>query len=237
MVIYERNTFKVLATNEAFQRHYGYGSEELLSMILPDLYPEREKIKITELARSLRGHAYVGEWHHLKKDGTEITIIATSHDVVYFGKESRIAVVTDITERKQAEEKIQLSERQLSLIFDNVFDAIYLLGVESEGVFRFLSINRTFLNLTGLEDTQVANKLVNEIIPEPSLTMVVGNYKKAILEKQTVQWEETSQYPAGEKTGLVTITPLFDSNDNCINLIGTVHDITERKKAEKTFAN
>lgn len=233
MIIYDRDTFKVLATNEAFQRHYGYTIEELSSMVLQDLYPEREKVQITKLARSLSGHAYVGEWHHLKKDSTEITIIATSHDVVYIGKEARIAVITDITERKQAEEKILLSERQLSLIFDNVFDAIYLLGVESNEVFRFLSINRTFLTLTGLKEAQVANKLVNEIIPEPSLTMVVSNYKEAIREKKTVQWEETSQYPAGEKTGLVTITPLFDSNENCINLIGTVHDITERKKAEK----
>jgi PAS domain S-box-containing protein len=233
MLIYERDTFKILAVNEAFLEHYGYTTNELLGMVLPDLYPETEKTAIVELARGLKGHAYVGEWHHIKRNGDEITIIVTSHDVVYEGSSARIAVITDITERKLAEEKVLFSQRQLSLIFDNVFDAIYLLGVESDNKFRFLSVNQTFLKLTGIDENQIINRLVYEIIPEQSLPLIIENYKKAISEKRTVQWEETSLYPAGEKTGLVSITPLFDSNENCVNLIGTVHDITDRKKAEK----
>jgi PAS domain S-box-containing protein len=235
MLIYERNTFKMLAVNEAFLKQYGYTPEEVMSMLLPDLYPEEEKVPIVELARNLKGHAYVGEWHHIKKDGSVITIIVTSHDMVYMDRNARIGVVTDITERKLAEEKIEFSQRQLSLIFDNVFDAIYLLGVEPGDSFRFLSVNQTFLNLTGLRENQIVNKLVPDIIPEPSLSMVIENYKKAILEKRTVQWEEVSAYPAGKKAGLVTITPLFGSNDICTNLIGTVHDITERKEAEEAI--
>lgn len=233
MLIYDRDTLKMLAVNESFLKHYGYIADEVLAMSLPDLYPEEEKVPIIDLARSLKGHAYVGEWHHIKKDGTVITIIVTSHDLVYMDREARVAVITDITERKQAEEKILFSQRQLALIFDNVFDAIYLIGVEPENRFRFVSVNQTFLNLTGLHEDQISGIPVHDIIPEPSLSMVVENYRKAIQEKRTVQWEETSQYPAGEKTGLVTITPLFDSAEICTNLIGTVHDITERKRAEK----
>jgi len=36
----------------------------------------------------------------------------------------------------------------------------------------------------------------------------------------------------GQRVGLVSVTPLFDANGKCMNLIGTVHDITERKRAE-----
>jgi PAS domain S-box-containing protein len=113
MLIYEHNTLKLLAVNEAFLKQYGYSNEELLSMSLPDLYPVEEKTPIIELAHSLHGHAYAGEWHHIKKNGVVITIIATSHDVEYMGREARIAVVTDITERKLAEDEIQKMNQTL----------------------------------------------------------------------------------------------------------------------------
>jgi PAS domain S-box-containing protein len=156
-----------------------------------------------------------------------------SAEVIEVGSEKFIlSVIVDITEKKLTEELLRNRERILSLIYSHVQDAIYLVEVESDDNFRFLSINQTFLDLTGLKEEQIVTKLVTEIIPEPSLSLVINYYKQAIEEKRTVQWEETSQYPAGIKTGMVTITPLFDSGGNCKNLVGTVHDITERKKAE-----
>jgi PAS domain S-box-containing protein len=107
VLIYAHDTYKILAVNEAFQQHYGYSSEEISSMYLPDLYPTEEKAPITKLVQNIYGHSYVGEWHHIKKDGSVISIIATSHDIEYMGQRARIAVVTDITDRKKAEEEIQ----------------------------------------------------------------------------------------------------------------------------------
>ena len=107
MFIYDHSTLKLLAVNEAFQKYYGYSEEVALSMSLPDLYPEEEKDPITKLAGNITGHAYAGEWHHIRKDGSVFSIIATSHDLVYMGTRARVAVITDISERKIAEEKIQ----------------------------------------------------------------------------------------------------------------------------------
>jgi PAS domain S-box-containing protein len=107
MLIYERGTLRILAVNEAFCIHYGYSNDEVLSMFLPDLYPVEEKLPIAELAKKILGHSNVGEWHHIKKDGSVITIIANSNDLVYQGQRARIAVVTDIAERKKAELEIK----------------------------------------------------------------------------------------------------------------------------------
>ncbi len=57
--------------------------------------------------------------------------------------------------------------------------------------------------------------------------------KKRLREKKIVTWEETSQYPSGLKTGIVSIAPIFDEKGNCTNLVGSVHDITERKLADE----
>jgi signal transduction histidine kinase/ActR/RegA family two-component response regulator len=47
-----------------------------------------------------------------------------------------------------------------------------------------------------------------------------------------VVWEETSDYPTGRLTGEVGITPVFDKTGKCTHLVGSVHDITERKRVE-----
>ncbi len=141
LLIYEDNTFNLLAVNEAFLKHYGYTVDEVLSMRLPDLYPTEEKGPIVELAKSLYGHTYAGEWHHLKKDGSVISIIATSHDLVYMERDARIAVVTDITERKQAEENLKTTNKEL------------------------LAINRLITTSTSILDTnEMLDKVLSEVL-------------------------------------------------------------------------
>lgn len=107
MLVYELDTLRILAVNEAFQRHYGYSKDEALKMVLTDLYPEEEKGPIRGLIATLRGYSNQGEWHHIRKDGSIITVVSSSHDLVYEGHTSRVAVITDVTERKHAEDKIR----------------------------------------------------------------------------------------------------------------------------------
>ena len=113
MLIYERGTLQMLAVNEAFLQHYGYSLEESLALCLTDLYPEEEKAKIAELIPQLQGHAYVGEWHHRKRDGSFITIVVSSHDLVHQGRDARVAVMADISERKQVEEELRATQCSL----------------------------------------------------------------------------------------------------------------------------
>jgi PAS domain S-box-containing protein len=113
MLIYERGTLQMLAVNEAFLIHYGYSPVELLALRLTDLYPEEEKVKIAELIPRLRGHANVGEWHHRKHDGSFLTNIVFSHDLEYQGRNARVAVMTDITERKRIEEELRATQASL----------------------------------------------------------------------------------------------------------------------------
>ena len=136
-------------------------------------------------------------------------------------------------ERKRAEAAVRESEQRLSSIYDTVGDVIFHLAVEKDGRYRFVSVNQAFVSTTGIDSGQVVDRLVNEIIPEPSLTLVLRKYEEAIREKKIVRWEETSEYPTGRLTGEVSVAPVFDGAGNCTHLVGGVHDITERKRAEE----
>jgi PAS domain S-box-containing protein len=141
----------------------------------------------------------------------------------------------DIIERKRAEEALRESEQRLSSIYNTVSDVIFHLAIEADGKYRFLSVNQAFYNVTGLNREQVVGKMVHEIIPEPSLTLVLEKYKQGIDKKKIIQWEETSDYPSGRLVGEVSITPVVDDKGLCKYLVGSVHNITERKRAEEAL--
>lgn len=138
-------------------------------------------------------------------------------------------------ERERTVEILRQREQQLSSIYETAADVIFYLAVEKDGRYRFISVNQAFLSTTGLAYEQVVGKLVDEVIPDPSLTLVLGKYGEAIHEKRSVRWEETSDYPTGTLTGEVSVAPVFDDAGNCTHLVGAVHDITERKRAEEAI--
>jgi two-component system, cell cycle sensor histidine kinase and response regulator CckA len=121
------------------------------------------------------------------------------------------------------------SGQELASIYNTVRDVIFQLAVEPGEQFRFVSVNAAFLKVTGLTRESVIGKTVKDLIPEPSLTIVLEKYRQAIAGKTTVSWEESSDYPTGRLTGEVSIAPIFDNTGACTHIIGTVHDITVQK--------
>jgi PAS domain S-box-containing protein len=127
-------------------------------------------------------------------------------------------------------------EEELSAIYENVPGIVFYIAVEPDGEFRFLSVSRDFLMVTGLNREQVVGSLVRNVIPPPSRDTVLNHYREAIRTGQPVRWEEKSVYPAGQKYGEVAVTPLYDASGLATHLIGIVHDITERKRLEERRA-
>jgi PAS domain S-box-containing protein len=165
--------------------------------------------------------------------GKIIPAILQGVPIIYKKEPVVLLLMTNITERKQEERALYENEQRLTSIYNTVGDVIFQLSVEPNEQYRFTSVNSAFSRTTGLPSNQVIGKTVNEIIPEPALSVVLEKYRQAIKEKGIVRWEETTNYPVGLVTGEVSIAPIFDMTDSCTFLIGSVHDITERKQAEQ----
>ena len=84
----------------------------------------------------------------------------------------------------------------------------FFFEVEDNQSYRFTSVNQSFVKVTGIPINAIIAK-DHEVIPEPSLSMVLGKYREAIETKNLVHWEETTNYPNGTLTGIVTIAPIF----------------------------
>ena len=123
-------------------------------------------------------------------------------------------------------------EHQLSVLFDATADATFVLNVEVAGRYRFVFANKAFEKTTGLPAGQVLGRYVEEVIPEPSLSLVLSKYREAIDDMKRVVWQETAEYPASHVVGEVSVTPVPDEHGRCCQLVGVVHDLTKEKQVE-----
>jgi len=221
--------------NKAFSNLFGYETmEEVVAAV------EKARVKDPTIAKQmyeniLHGKSWSGELEMVTKSGR----IFPAYDRADAIKDIEgniiglIGIITDITERKQNEEILVRKEGLLSSIYETVVDIIYFLRIEADECYRFISVNTAFLKITGLTEEMVIGKLVSEVIPEPSLSIVKAKYRQAIKENSTIRWEETTYYPTKKLIGSVCITPVFDGKGFCTHLVGSVHDITEHKQAEE----
>ncbi len=213
------------------ERMLGTTPQAFSPELQPDGQHSREKA-LQQIERALAEGAQTFEWEHCREDRTPFTAEVTLSRLELGGDTLLQAIVRDVTVRKQIEEALRASERQLSLVLNNVSDIIFAIAVDPGG-FRFSWVNRRFLEVTGLQERQIVGALAHDVIPPPAHALVFGKYEEAIRTGRPVHWEEESVYPGGKKVGAVTVVPVHDAHGTCLQLVGMVHDITERKAAEE----
>ena len=200
------------------------------------LHPDDLAVDDRDMEKLCANQPVISEIRTLTKNGKMVWVRVYAHPVLDAERKELVGIygaVQDITERKRAEEILEASERRLSLIFDTVGDVIFLLSVEPEDCFRFASVNPDFLAVTGLRREQVVGKRIEEVLPEPAHALVKDKYGQAIRENKTVKWEQVSAYPTGTLYGAASVTPARNAAGVCTHLIGSVHDITEIRRAQE----
>jgi hypothetical protein len=112
--LFDTETLRFLTVNESAIKHYGYSREEFLSMTIKDIRPAEEIPHLMEdLTRRRTKEALDRIWKHRKKEGTIIDVEISAHDFVFEGKNARLVLANDVTQRIRAEEE----QRQLELKF------------------------------------------------------------------------------------------------------------------------
>jgi PAS domain S-box-containing protein len=227
MLIYARGTLRLLAVNEAFLRQYGYSHEEALALHLPELYPDEEKPKIAELIPKLHGHANVGEWHHRKRDGTFITNLVFSHDLLHQGRNARVAVLTDITERKQAEDAIQ-RERDFSATALNSLPGVFYCYDKN---LRFRRWNKNFERVTGYTADEIARLGPIDFFAGADKALLAERIQE-VFDKGMAEVEADFVTKDGRHLPYY-FTGLTAEIDGQTQLVGVGIDITARKRIEQ----
>ncbi len=233
--------------NETFLHLIGQTQKELAAgkiswkEITPARYRPADEVAIRQLKKN--GTAPPWEKEFVKQDGSTIPVIVgaatldDSHDEV-------VAFVIDISEQKEAEERLRESKNQLEIIFQNVADGITVqdttgkmvyvndAAAEASGfsnreemmritphqMFRIIQERFIITDETEKElsiaDLPGRKALSGEIPPE----VTVGFYNK-----------ETGQ----KRWSLVKARPIFDEDGDVLLAVNIITDITQSKELER----
>jgi PAS domain S-box-containing protein len=108
MLVYDRETFRIMAVSNSMVAAYGYSREELLEMTIHALRPPEDLPEFLARQEELRAIGRAGittaarTWRHRYKDGTIIDVEITSDDLVLDGRACRIVLSHNVTERNLA---------------------------------------------------------------------------------------------------------------------------------------
>ena len=137
-------------------------------------------------------------------------------------------IATDITDKKETESKLEKSEEQYRLVFDNMLNAFALheMIYDDEGNpidYRFLQVNPAFMELTELQDP--TGKTVKEVIPNVEQYWV-DTYNEVVVTGKSKTFEQYSE-PLN-KWWRVTAFKVREGQFACEFI-----DVTLRKKSEE----
>jgi two-component system, cell cycle sensor histidine kinase and response regulator CckA len=112
MWLYDPDTLRFLAVNEAAVANYGFSRDEFLSLTIFDIRPPEHGHALEAwLAETGRGRVRAGAWTHRRKDGSLITVEITSDAVEFEGRTARIVLAQDVTEQLRVEEQLRQAQK------------------------------------------------------------------------------------------------------------------------------
>jgi PAS domain S-box-containing protein len=233
MWVYDLETLGFLAVNEAAVEQYGYSREEFLRMTIKEIRSREEVPTLLDALKTRAASLFkLGIWKHRKRDGTLFDAEITSHVIPFEGRDAVMVLCNDVTERRQAEESLRRSGRQLAEaqrlahIGNWEWDIPTNTVVWSDELFRifgfepqeFRATYEAFLERLHPDDRPQMIAVIEKALERPT---TFTHYHRVILPDGTVR----ILHNRGEV--------LVGEDGRPVRMFGTEEDVTERRQAEE----
>jgi len=140
-----------------------------------------------------------------------------------------IATAIDVTARKRTEDDLRHASALLGAIVETASDLVFA----KDRLGRLRLANRATLEVIGKPADEVLGRSDLEFHPIPEEATRIMAFDQAVMASgAAASAEEHFTGPDGTRVYLSTKAPLRNDDGEVIGLVGTAHDITERKRAE-----
>jgi PAS domain S-box-containing protein len=226
-MIFDAVELDILDVSQAAVEDYGYSREEFIGMSVIDIRPEEDVARLKEhISKRPPGRDKAGIIRHRKKDGTVIFVDIISHEILFKGRRSILAICRDITSSVLVEEALRDSQERLRATLESIGDAIIILD---------LDMNVTWAN-------KLATDNIGYFVEEKCYFAVNGTQEKcrdcaavkSLRNEKTYRTEMQINAPDGtERNYFVNTAPMYDRWGQVMGVVKSLKDITEMKRSEK----
>jgi len=158
----------------------------------------------------------------LRPDGSSLWV--TDHARLLRDEAGRpervVGALIDSRETVALESRLAESERLYRSIVEGVEEAIFVLRVETDGVFRFIANNPAHERSTGLSRQALAGATPEELLSPANAERVVAQYRHCVEVGEAIRYEETLDLPAGTGRWRTTLTPIRDESGQITLIAG-----------------
>jgi diguanylate cyclase (GGDEF)-like protein/PAS domain S-box-containing protein len=224
MWIYDRSTLRFLKVNQAAITRYGYSSEEFLALTVKDIRPISEIPRILERIEN-RSLPKKGEiWRHMTKEGRLLLVEISSKDFVYLGRDARLIVAYDVTERQTTEDKLRDSEARFRELIEQAADGICI----TDGEGNFVLVNSRGAELLGYRRDELLGMNSRHTYVEGEVSLHAERFKQvingtAIRFERQIRRKDGSTFPSEISMKMLS--------SGMVQVI--FHDISTRKEHEQ----
>lgn len=181
-LVFDEKTLRILNVNQAAINNYGYSRNEFLSMYVDNLVVENELDSFLQTIKLDVARLDTSEstWKHKKKNGDVIIVKTKSNHTDFDGREARIVIVEDITEKLKSEEQLQQSEKRFKALVQNGSDIISIIDKDA----NFLYVSPTIEQVLSVKPDNLIGKNAFVYIHENDLGRVLHDFEKLKNKKQ-----------------------------------------------------
>jgi diguanylate cyclase (GGDEF)-like protein/PAS domain S-box-containing protein len=175
--VYEIDSWRLVAVNDAMVENYGYSRKELLGMTVFDLREPDEVEPLKEyLAQYDDRERTTGVWKHRRKDGSSMWVEITTHPIEIDGRRCRLVIGNDITEQREAERRLAYAANydpvtglpRLPVLESEVAAVLSAEGAELSMLFididRFHVVNESMGHVIGDEALRQTAERMGEVL-------------------------------------------------------------------------
>jgi PAS domain S-box-containing protein len=227
MWVYDLETRRFLAVNNAAIQRYGYSRAEFLSMTIEDIRPPQDVQALRKYLENTNPHFnQAGEWRHQTKDGTIITVEITSNRLDFEGRRAVFVLANDITERKTAEKALRDSEDRYRDLVDNSHELICTHDLDG----RVISVNPWASRVLGYpQESLLGMNIRDGLLPE--YRDKFDKYLEKVITEGSAKGVMKVRTASGEVRMWEYYNTLRTQGVETPIVRGMAHDATERRQA------
>jgi len=172
MWVFDGETLKFLAVNEAAIARYGYSRDEFLSFTLLKILPSEEYSGTTQgLAKVQGGLGNLCRWRHLTQNGELLPVQVFSHHISFGDHSAVLAMILDEPETPRQPDEVTRHERRFRSLVEKGSDVVIVVDAAGNRIY----VSPNYARISGRDPvTSIGTSIFTVIHPEDHVKVRKG---------------------------------------------------------------